>query len=144
MKRFRSDYVPHQGCGIFFLMVLFFLFLLSIPLVTFTHNIFLFYTEKQILLTSDSPKETYHIEISTEGPSTRILIEEGTTSSELYADIVKEGLADVHSEDLEIHWLSDTSAEITVEGRRDTFHYFLFDADAEQKIEKIPSTTSSN
>ena len=98
---------------------------------------FLYYTEKQILLISDSPEKTYHIEVSTKGPSTTILIEEDTTSSELTADIVKDGQADVHSKDIEIQWLNDTVAEIMMEGRRDTFHYFLFDANAEEeKIER--------
>ena len=102
MKRPRNDYVPNQGCGIFFLMVLSVIFLLSIPVFKFTHELFLYYTEKQILLISASPEKTYHIEVSTKGPSTTILIEEDTTSSELTADIVKDGQADVHSKDIEI------------------------------------------
>ena len=145
MKRPRNDYVPNQGCGIFFLMVLSVIFLLSIPVFKFTHELFLYYTEKQILLISDSPEETYHIEVSTKGPSTTILIEEDTTSSELTADIVKDGQADVHSKDIEIQWLNDTVAEIMMEGRRDTFHYFLFDANAEEeKIERMPDGIERN
>ncbi|QIK52766.1 hypothetical protein G7058_11595 (plasmid) [Jeotgalibaca porci] len=145
MKRPRNDYVPNQGCGIFFLMVLSVIFLLSIPVFKFTHELFLYYTEKQILLISDSPEETYHIEVSTKGPSTTILIEEDTTSSELTADIVKDGQADVHSKDIEIQWLNDTVAEIMMEGRRDTFHYFLFDANAEEeKIERMPNGIERN
>lgn len=145
MKRPRNDYVPNQGCGIFFLMVLSVIFLLSIPVFKFTHELFLYYTEKQILLISDSPEKTYHIEVSTKGPSTTILIEEDTTSSELTADIVKDGQADVHSKDIEIQWLNDTVAEIMMEGRRDTFHYFLFDANAEEeKIERMPNGIERN
>ena len=145
MKRPRNDYVPNQECGIFFLMVLSVIFLLSIPVFKFTHELFLYYTEKQILLISDSPEKTYHIEVSTKGPSTTILIEEDTTSSELTADIVKDGQADVHSKDIEIQWLNDTVAEIMMEGRRDTFHYFLFDANAEEeKIERMPNGIERN
>lgn len=137
MKQSNNEYIPNQGCGILFLLVISVFFLVSIPIFKFTHDIFLYYTETQILLTSDSPDETYHIEISTTGPSTTILIEEDTTSSEFTTDIVKDGKADVQSRDIEIKWLNDTVAEIIVEGRRDSFYYFLFDAKGEgDKIER--------
>lgn len=140
MKHSNNDVVANQGCGIFFFMVLLILFLLSISIFKFTHEIFLYYTEKQVLLISESPEETYHIEVSTKGPSTTIIIEERTTSSELTADILKDGRADVQSDDIEIQWFSDTVAEIRVEGRRDTFHYFLFEAnDEEIKIKRLPN-----
>lgn len=140
MKHSNNDFVANQGCGIFFFMVLLILFLLSISIFKFTHEIFLYYTEKQVLLISESPEETYHIEVSTKGPSTTIIIEERTTSSELTADILKDGRADVQSDDIEIQWFSDTVAEIRVEGRRDTFHYFLFEAnDEEIKIKRLPN-----
>lgn len=145
MRRPKRDYVPNQGCGIFYLMVLFVFLLISIPIVTFTYQFVKYFFEEQILFTSDSPDGTYHIEISSEGPSTRIVISEETTSSELIADIIKGGLADVKPGDIEIEWLSDTVAEIIVEGREDTYDYFLFDADAKQeKIRKIFNSVSIN
>ena len=90
-----------------FLMVLSTIFLLSIPFFECTH-IFFNTILKKILLISDYPDENHHIGVSTTGPSTRILIEENKTSSEL-------------------------AAEIMVESRRDTFHYFLFNANAKEE-----------
>ena len=59
MKQSNNEYIPNQGCGILFLLVISVFFLVSIPIFKFTHDIFLYYTETQILLTSDSPDETY-------------------------------------------------------------------------------------
>ncbi len=52
MKHSNNDFVANQGCGIFFFMVLLILFLLCISIFKFTHEIFLFYSEKQVLLIS--------------------------------------------------------------------------------------------
>lgn len=51
---------------------------------------------------------------------------------------MKDGKADVQPRDIEIKWLNDTVAEIIVEVSRDTFYYFLFDANGEgDKIERV-------
>lgn len=130
----RNDYIPNQGCGIFFLMVLSVFLLLSIPVLKFSYELFF---EKHVLLTSDSPNKIHHVEISTKGRSTKIFIEEETTSSELDADIITNQLTYITSENIKVQWLNETVAEIIVTGRRDSQNYFLFDADAEdEKIEK--------
>lgn len=138
MKRPKDEYVPNQGCGILFLIVVSAFFLISIPVFKFAYEAISYMFEEQILLTSDSPDDTYHIQISTEGPSTRILIKEETTSAEQSADIVKGGKEVMKPGDIEIQWTRDSVAEIKVEGREDTFHYFIFDAYAEEeKIERL-------
>lgn len=118
-------------------MALSMFFLLSIPVLMFIHTAFF---EKHILLSSDSPEETYHIEISSRGFSNRILIEETTTASELNSFVVTELWVSVVSENFSIEWMSDTVAQITVRARRDTQNYFLFNADVEgEKIkERMP------
>ena len=109
--------------------------LLSIPVVMFINAAFF---EKQILLSSDSPDDTYHIEISIKGHSNEILIEEVTTSSKLSSFIETELLVDVASENIVIEWLSDTAAQIIVTGRDGAQNYFYFNTNAEkEKIKKV-------
>ncbi|UJF16039.1 hypothetical protein LZ578_02545 [Jeotgalibaca sp. MA1X17-3] len=135
MKRPKNESVSNQGCGIFFLMVLAMMILLSIPFIIFINAAFF---EKQMLISSGSPDDTYHIEISIRGHSNEILIEEVTTSSELSSFIETELLVDVASENIVIEWLSDTAAQIVVTGRDGAKNYFYFNANAEkEKIEQI-------
>ena len=136
MKQPNNEYAPSQGCGIFFLMILTMIILLSIPVVMFINAAFF---EKQILLSSDSPDDdTYHIEISIKGHSNEILIEEVTTSSKLSSFIETELLVDVASENIVIEWLSDTAAQIIVTGRDGAQNYFYFNTNAEkEKIKKV-------
>ena len=135
MKQPNNEYAPNQGCGIFFLMILTMIILLSIPVVMFINAAFF---EKQILLSSDSPDDTYHIEISIKGHSNEILIEEVTTSSKLSSFIETELLVDVASENIEIEWLRDTAAQIIVTGRDGAQNYFYFNANAEKEnIKKV-------
>lgn len=126
----RNTTTPNQGCGIFFLMVLTTIIFLSIPIVTLTYKTFF---EKHILLSSDSPYDTYHIEISARGLANDILIEEVTTSSELSSFIETELLVDVTSENIVVEWLSDTVAQIIVTGRDEDQNYFCFNANARKE-----------
>ncbi|AZP04333.1 hypothetical protein [Jeotgalibaca ciconiae] len=138
----RNDYVPNQGCGIFFLMVLSVFLLLSIPVLKFNYELFF---EKHVLLTSDSPHDNYHIEISRKGESVRFLIEEDTTSSALSSSINTELLMPVTSENLEIEWINDELAYITATGRNEIKSYFCFNADAEkEKIKEIVNDSTWN
>ncbi|APZ49510.1 hypothetical protein G7058_11645 (plasmid) [Jeotgalibaca porci] len=132
MKRPKSEDVPNQGCGIFFLMVLTTFLLMSLPVLKTTYNHFF---EKKILLVSDSPDNTYHIEVSTEGYSSEIIIKETATSSEHSAVIITDQLTYVNPEDIKIKWLNDKLAEIIVMGRDDTQNFFYFNGYSE--TEKI-------